>query len=177
MSTIIGVEAIGAVALAADRANVTDGTATGSVDRLFGFDDAGTVAVGDPGSVASFGRRLEAELDRERLERDREVDVDRLARMASDISAEENVEAIVAAPDGDGVARLRSVDSHGAVLEDSVAAFGTGAQVALGILEGESFDGQSSDLEERVREILESVAERDAETGDELDSWSLSDQS
>ena len=177
MSTIVGVEAAGAVALAADRANVTDGTATGSVDRLFEYDDAGAAAVGEPGGVASFGRRLEAELDRERLERDREVGIDRLARLAAELAEEEGVEAIVAARDDDGAARLRSVDSHGAVLEDTVAAFGTGAQVALGILEGEAFDGESADLAERVREILGSVAERDAETGDELDSWSLTDRS
>lgn len=177
MSTIVGVETDGVVALAADRANVTDGTATGSVDRLFEFDDAGAVAVGDPGSVASFGRRLESELDRERLGRDREVGLDRVARMAAEISAEENVEAIVAARADEGAARLRSVDSHGAVLDDTVAAFGTGAQVALGILESETFDGESPDLEERLREILGSVAERDAETSDDLDSWSLSDRS
>lgn len=177
MSTIVGVESDGAVALAADRGNVTDGTKTGSVDRLFEFETAAAVAVGDPGSVDSFGRRLEAELDRERLERDRDVDVDRLVRMAADIASEENVEAIVAARDGDGAAALRSVDSHGAVLDDTVAAFGSGTQVALGILESETFDDEPAGLEDHVREVLATVAERDAETGEDIDSWSLSDGS
>lgn len=172
MSTIVGVESDGAVALAADRGNVTDGTKTGSVDRLFEFGTAAAVAVGDQGSVDSFGRRLEAELDRERLERD--VDVGRLVRMAADIASEENVEAIVAARDDDGAAALRSVDSHGAVLDDTVAAFGSGTQVALGILESETFDDEPSGLEDHVREVLATVAERDADTGDDIASWSLS---
>lgn len=176
MSTIVGVETDGVVALAADRANVTDGTATGSVDRLFEFDDAAAAAVGDPGSVASFGRRLGAELDRERLEGDREVAVDRLARLAAAVAEEEGVDALVAAGDDEGEPRLRTVDSHGAVLDDTAAAFGSGAQVALGMLEDETFDGESPDAEARLREILRSVAERDAETGDELDSWSRADR-
>lgn len=177
MSTIVGAETDGVVALAGDRANVTDGTVGGSVDRVFEFDDAGAAAVGDPGDVAAFGRRLESELDRDRIERDRAVRVDRLARVAAGIAGEEGVDAIVAARDEEGEASLRSVDSNGGVLEDSVAAFGTGAQVALGILEGASFDGDAADVEERFREVLTSVAERDAETGDEIDAWSCENTS
>ena len=177
MSTIVGVKSDGVVALAADRANVTDGTVTGSVDRLFEFGAAGAVAVGDTGSVDSFGRRLEAEIDSERLEHDREIGVGRLSQIAADIAAEENVEAIVAAPDGEGGAGLRSVDSQGAVLDDTVAAFGNGAQMAMGILEGEAVDEGPADPEAYIRDLLETVVERHAETGDEIDSWSLSERS
>lgn len=174
MSTIVGVESSGAVALAADRSSVSDSTVGGSVDRVFEFEDAGAAAVGDPGDVAAFGRRLGSELDRDRIERDRAPGVERLARLASAVAAEEGVEALVAARDDDGAARLRSIDANGGVLADTVAASGTGAQLALGVLEESSFDDDPDGLEERLPEILATVAERDPETGDEFDIWSLS---
>lgn len=170
MSTIVGVETDTGAALAADRSSVTEGTVGGSVDRVFEFEAAGAAAVGDPGDVASFGRRLRSELDRERLERDRPVDADRVARVAADLAASKGVKAIVAARDDDGEARLRTVDASGGVLEDTVAAGGTGAQLALGILEDTA---DRDDPEERVRDALELVAERDAETGDAVDTYSL----
>lgn len=173
MSTIVGVETDRGVALAADRASVTDGTRGGDIDRLFAFEDAGAGAVGDPGDVGAFGRRLERELDRDRLERDRAPTVERVARVASDVAAEEDVDALVAARDDDGVARLRSVDATGGVLTDAVGAAGTGAQIALGVLEDDRPDGSTDDLEGRLREVLAAVAERDPETGEAVDTWSL----
>lgn len=173
MSTIVGVETDGGVALAADRTSVADGTVGGEVDRVFAFEDAGAAAVGDPGDVADFGRRLRSELDRDRLERDRPPSVDRVARLASEIAESAYVEALVAARDEDGAPRLRSIDASGAVLADTVAAAGTGAGVALGVLEEASLDPAPDGLEARVREVVATVADRDPETGDEIDSWSL----
>jgi proteasome beta subunit len=173
MSTIVGVEAAAGVALAADRANVSGDTVTGSIDRVFEFGEAGAAAVGNPGDVGAFERDLRSQLDRDRIERDREARIDRLARVASQVAQDAGVEALVAARDDGDRARLRAVAASGAALEDRVAAFGTGAPVALGRLEGESFDGDIEALEERVREVLEAVAERDSETGEEVDVWSL----
>lgn len=173
MSTIVGVETDGGVALAADRTSVADGTVGGEVDRVFAFEDAAAAAVGDPGDVAAFGRRLRSELDRDRLERDRAPSVDRVARLASEIAESTGVEVLLAARDEDAVPRLRSIDASGAVLADTVAAAGTGAGVALGVLEETSFHPGPDDLEERVREVVTTVADRDPETSDEIDSWSL----
>jgi len=171
MSTIIGVEMDRGVAVAADRAATTDGTVSGSVDRVFEFEAAGAAAVGDPGDVAAFGRELRAEIDGERVERGRSMDIERLGRIASRIAADAGVEAVVAARDGDGVARLRSVDAGGAVLADRVAAFGTGAQVALGALE--SGGGGADAPADRVRDVMGTVADRDGDTGSEIDVWTL----
>lgn len=173
MSTIVGVETDRGVALAADRASVSDGTVGGEVDRVFEFEAAGAAAVGDPGAVAAFGRRLGSELDRDRIERDRAPTIERLARLASDLAAEEGVEALLAARDDDGAARLRSVDASGGGLEDTVAAAGTGVQVALGVLEDEPPEGDTDALEEGLRTVLAEVAERDPETGEAVDVWSL----
>ena len=177
MSTIVGVEADGAVALAADRSSVSDGTVGGEVDRVFEFEAAGAAAVGEPGDVAAFERRLRSELDRDRLERDRAPNVDRVARLASEIAGSEGVEAIVAARDEEGSPGLRSIDAAGGVLSDTVAAAGTGAEIALGVLEGADFDPEPDGLEERVREVVATVADRDSETGDGIDSWSLGAES
>ena len=174
MSTIVGVETAAGVALAADRANVSGGTVTGSVDRVFEFGAAGAAAVGDPGDVGTFERDLRSQLDRDRIERDREARVDRLARVASQVAADARVEALVGARDGDDRARLRAVDAGGAVLEDAVAAFGTGAPVALGRREEATFEDDDIEaVEERLREVLAGVAERDPETGEEVDVWTL----
>jgi proteasome beta subunit len=174
VSTILGIETDAGVVLAADRASIgSDGTVRGTVDRVFGFDAAGAAAVGDPGDVESFERRLQAELDRDRIERDRPVGVDRVARVASRIAAETGVEALVAARDGEGTARLRAVDADGAVLADAVAAFGSGAPLALGRLEGATFDEAEGPPEDRAREVLAAVAARDSETGEEADVWTL----
>lgn len=173
MSTIVGIETDRGVALAADRASVSDGTVGGEVDRVFAFEEAGAAAVGEPGDVAAFGRRLGSELDRDRIERDRAPTIDRLARLASDVAAEEGVEALLAARDDDGAVRLRSVDASGGVLADTVAAAGTGAGVALGVLEDERPDGAPDVLEGTLRDVLARVAERDPETGESVDAWSL----
>ena len=174
MSTIVGVETAGGVALAADRTAASGGTVTGSVDRVFEFGEAGAAAVGDPGDVSAFERDLRSQLDRDRIERDREARIDRLARVASQVAADAGVEALVAARDDDGRARLRSVDASGAVLEDTFASFGTGAPVALGRLEEATFDDDPEALEAAVRDVLSTVAERDAETGEDVDVWTLS---
>lgn len=177
MSTILGIESDAGVVLAADRASVgSDGTVRGTVDRVFDFDGAGAAAVGDPGDVESFERRLRAELDRDRIERDRRAGIDRLARVASRIASEEGVEALVAARDDDGTARLRAIDVDGAVLADSFAAFGSGASLALGRLEGTTPEKGSATPEQRAREVLSAVAERDPETGEETDAWVLDNE-
>lgn len=175
MSTIVGVETPAGVALAADRASVSGGTVEGSVDRVFEFGAAVAAAVGDPGDVAAFERDLRSQLDRDRIERDREARIDRLARVASQVAADTGVEALVAARDDEGRARLRAVDSSGGVLEDAAAAFGTGAGVALGSLEEATFDDLDLDaVEERLREVVSATAERDAETGEDVNAVTLS---
>lgn len=175
MGTVVGVRFEDGVALAADR-RATDGSTVRSDDlgKLFAFDAAGAVATGSASAIQEFGRRLEDELRQLRSRQSREPSMDALERLAGDVASETGVEAIVAARD-DGVASLRAIDAEGGAVEDEVLARGTGAQVALGQLEGLTNDASVDEADGILESVLESVAERDTETGETADVWTLAD--
>ena len=173
MSTIAGVECAGGAVLAADRTVARGGSvASREKERTFDLDGCGAVALGD--DVDAFGRELENEVRSYTTDRGDEMRMTPFASVASDLAESHGVEAILAARDGDGVARIRAVDASGGVVEDPVAARGSGAAFALGQLEG--LDAADLSLDEAVTEVtglFAAVAERDAETGDEIDVYSL----
>lgn len=174
MSTIVGIETDRGTLLAGDRVNVEGGTrVSDGVRRVFDFEDAGAAAVGEPGAIDEFERRLSTETRAYRIEHDEPMAVGRLARTAAPIAEEAGVDAIVSARDGEERARLRSVGRDGSVLSDETVAFGSGAQLALGQLEGTDLGGDLEAAEARVRDLFSAIAERDTETGDEIDVWTL----
>lgn len=178
MGTVVAIETASGVAIAGDKRTTRGGTVTSeSADRVLDLDEIGAGAVGDEGDVDEFHRRLEAEVSEIELEGGREIDVELLGRVAAGIAEDTGVEAVVATYDDDGVVRLRQVGSDGSVLPDSFTAIGSGAQTALGRLETADRDRDLSATEEFVREVVESVAERNSDTGEEVDSWSLPSES
>lgn len=178
MGTVVAIETAGGVAIAGDRRATRGGTVTGaSADRVLDLDEVGAGAVGDPGDVDEFGRRLEAEVEEFERDRDRAVDVEALGRIAARVAEATGVEAAVATRDGEGAARLRQVGPDGSVLDDPVGAFGSGAQIALGRLDTADRDRDLAGSEAFVRDVVETVAERDPETGEDVDVWSLADAS
>lgn len=177
MSTVIGFECDGGAVLAGDRTLVRSGSiASRSTDHVFEFGDVGAAVVGSPGGLEEFERELDAELREYRTERG-EPSIDAVERIASEVTQSAGVDAIVAVRDDDGVARVRAVSSDGSVLRDPVAALGSGSELALGRLEGADRDVPPDNGESLAREILETVAERDTETGDDVDLWRLEDAS
>jgi proteasome beta subunit len=177
MGTVVGLRLADGVALAADR-RATDGSTVRSDDlgKLFAFDAAGAGATGSAGAIQEFGRRLEDELRRLRDRQDRGPSIDALERLAGDAASGAGAEAVVAARDGEGVASLRAIDAEGGAVEDEVLALGTGAQVALGGLEGIDPETSVEEADELLESVLEGVAERDAETGSSVDVWTLTDR-
>lgn len=174
MGTVVAIETAGGVAIAGDRRATSEGTVTGeSAVRVLDLDSVGAGAVGQVSDVDEFRRQFEADVREFELERDRDIDVETLGRIASPVAEDAGVDAVVATHDDDGVARLRQVDADGGVLSDSVVALGTGAQIAHGRLETVDRDRDLSSTEEFVRDVLETVAERDPDTGEEVDVWSL----
>ena len=168
MSTIVGVECASGALLAADTALVRDERIQStSKRRVFDFDDCGAAAAGD--DVDEFGRRLDAEIREYRTANDEPPSLDRLARIAASIAEETGVEAVVAARDGEGVARVRTIGRDGGVVDDPYAARGTGAESALGQLEAADLDVDLDAAEATVRDVLSAVAERDPETDGDVD--------
>lgn len=173
MGTVIAVETDGGVAIGGDSLATHDGTITSKhVDRVFDLDGVGAAATGDRSDVDEFERELGAEVRSQRHEVDT-IRIDRLAETAARVAATTGVEAVVAARDDDGAPRVRRVGATGDVTEGPVIAVGTGAAVALGRLEDADLPldlGLAADL---VRDVLETVAERDTESGGEIDVWTL----
>lgn len=174
MSTVVALETQGGVAIAADGQTADDGTITSRrVQHLVETDAVGAGVVGEPGDVQAFQRELTDELRQIRIERDEVVGIDTLGRIAARLAERSNVAAAVAAHDADGIARLRQVSRDGAVLEGPTVAIGDGAELAAGQLETVE-SGLDVDATERILvAILGRVANRDTETGGDIDVWSL----
>lgn len=182
MGTLVAVETDGGAAIAGDR-RVTSGGVVESeaADRVFDLDvDSGTVgagALGPSGDPSEFRRRLRAELEDANRNRQRPVDVDVVGRIAARVADRTGVEAVVAARDEDGVARIRRVGADGSVLSGGTFALGSGAGIALGRLEAADPGRDLASTEALVRDALETAASRDPGTGDEVDVWSLASAS
>lgn len=176
MGTCVGVRLEDGVALAADtRATSGSAVRSESVEKLFRFDAAGAAAAGEPGAIQTFGRKLESEVRSRETEQGKPIGIDPLSRLASDLASETGVEAVVAARDDEGVARLRAVDAAGGELDEEVAARGTGAELALGGLDGLDRERGIEGAADALESIFERIAERDTETGPECEAWTLAD--
>ncbi|WP_435181656.1 20S proteasome subunit A/B [Halorussus sp. AFM4] len=174
MATIVGIEVDGGAVLAGDRRLTEGGTVSSDSKRhVFDLDGVGAAAVGAGGDVDEFRRRLDAEVDSYETEHGEPMSIDRLVSVASDVAAAEGVEAVVAARDGDDVPRVRGIDSDGGVIGDDALAFGSGAQLALGVLEGREQGIGPDDAEALARDAVDAAADRDTDTGGEVDVYRL----
>jgi proteasome beta subunit len=173
MSTVLGVSCAGGVVIAGDRV-VARGGHVRSRSRRHVF-DVGRVGFAVVGAdVDGFADRLEGEIRTYRTERG-DLDIEPFARVASDLAAEFDVTALLGARDDDGRPALRAVTADGGVTADDVAAFGSGASVALGALEaGHDPDATLDEAAALARDALSAAAERDGGTGSEYDSYRLS---
>lgn len=176
MGTVVGVRLQDGVALAADkRATSGSSVRSESLQKLFEYDAAGAVAAGETSAIQTFGRRLDTEIRTRQTEQGTVIRIDPLARLASDLATETGVEAVVAARDSDLVAHVRAIDSSGGELAEGIVAQGTGVQFALGQLEGMDREIRVRDAGDALESLLRRVAERDTETGEEIDVWTLED--
>lgn len=174
MATIVGIEVDGGAVVAGDRRLTEGGTVKSESKRhVFDFGAVGAAAVGDSADVDEFRRRLESEARDHETQHGEPMSITRFANVASDIAAEEGVEAVVAARDDDEIGRVRGVGSDGGVLTDATVAFGSGAQLALGVLEGGERGISLDSAEERARDAIDAATERDTGTGEEVDTYRL----
>lgn len=173
MSTVLGVSCAGGVVLAGDRVATVDGhVRSRSRQYVFEFGRVGVAVVGD--DVDGFVDRLDGELRTYRTERG-EMRVDPLTRTASDLAAEFDVSGVVAGYDDADAPVLRSIAADGSSTDDELAAFGSGASVALGVLEaGYDPDATLDAAATLARDALRAAAERDAGTGTDVDTYRLS---
>lgn len=177
MGTAIGFECDGGAVLAADRLFVRSGSVESrTLEKLFTFETIGTAAIGGRDGIDTFEREFDAELRSYRTERG-EPTLDAVARIVSRIAEGADVDVLLVARDGDGRARLRTVDADGSVLEEAYDAIGSGAQLAIGQLETIDRDVALSEAATTAESVIETVSERDSDTGDDVDVWQLAHDS
>jgi len=173
MSTVVGVACASGVVLAGDRVATADGhVRSRSRQHVFDFGRAGVAVV--VADVDGFVDRLDSEIRTYRMERG-ELRIDPFTRTVSDLAAEFDVSGVVAGYDGADDPVLRSVVADGSSTEDDLTAFGSGAPVALGVLEADHDPDATLDAAATLaRDALHAAAERDAGTGTDVDTYRLS---
>jgi proteasome beta subunit len=175
MGTVVALETECGVAIAGDTRSSRNGTVeSGERRRVFDFGTVGVGVVGDGSAIEQFQHRFGATLRSREFETGREPTIETAAGVGAHQAEHANVDAAVAARDADGTPRLREVRADGAVLDGPRVALGSGATVALGRLNSTAPSGVD-ELAAAVRTAVAAASERDAQTGDDVDVWTLSD--
>ena len=109
-----------------------------------------------------------------KLEHERSISIKSLAKMMSGLLYQKRVfpyftDTIIGGMDENGP-QLIVLDLIGSVIDDDYAAIGTGAQVAIGILEEEYKKSLNlNEAKELVRKSIQSAIERDPSSGNGMD--------
>lgn len=176
MGTVVALEAEPGVAIAGDTRASDSGTVhSDEYRRIFDFGRVGAGVVGGGSAIEQFQHRFGSELRSHEFETERTPTIDRAAQIGAQQAEHAGVGAAVAARDPAGTPRLREIRADGEVLDGPVVALGDGEPVALGRLDSVSPSGLD-DLVSAVVDAVEIAIERDAETGGEVDVWTLPDE-
>lgn len=173
MSTVVAIEAPTGVAIAGDTRVAYDGTASSDrFQRVFDLRGVGIGVDGESAEVQEFWRSFETALRDRGLETGDAPGVDAVARITARETQKAGVNAVVGARDADGIARLRKVSADGRVIDDDAVALGGRNAVAFGV-EALGAERAGNDPAAAVRNVLETMMERDVATGGEVDVWTL----
>lgn len=137
-------------------------------------DNVGVACAGIIGDMQVLSREALAYMNIYRYERGRQPTVKNAAKVMVNLLAGRRMmpylaQTIIAGVD-DGIPDLYVLDPIGSVLGDKFAAVGTGAEVAMGVLEAEYKEGMS--IEEArpvVLRAVKSAVARDISSGDGVD--------
>jgi len=175
-ATTVGVVCKDGVLLASER-RYSYGTFVMSktAKKIFKItDNIGVACAGIIGDMQVLSREVLAYMNIYRFERGREATVKNAAKVMVNVLSSRRMfpylaQTIIAGVD-DGKPDLYVLDPIGSVLGDKFAAVGTGAEVAMGVLEAEFKEGMS--IEEArvvVLRAVKSAAARDISSGDAID--------
>lgn len=175
-ATTVGIKVNDGVVLAADK-RVTYGFMLFSRagKKVFKITDkVGIASAGIMSDMQTIARTLEAEMRIYELETGMPIRVSNVAKLLSMILFNRRiypylVETIVGGIDDEG-SHLIVCDPIGAIIEDDYAALGTGAQVAIGIVEN-SYDKDMglNEAKELAVRAVKAAFSRDAVSGDGID--------
>ncbi|MCE4601762.1 MAG: archaeal proteasome endopeptidase complex subunit beta [Desulfurococcales archaeon] len=175
-ATVLGLKAGDGVVLATDRRLSYGGfVMSRNARKIFVLEDRVGIAIaGLYGDTSGLSRILEAEIKYYELTSGSSLSVKGVAKRLSSILYAYKfypffVEAIIGGID-DGEPRLYVLDSLGSITEEDYAASGSGATMALGVLEATYKPGLSIDEAMDIAvKAMKSAIERDAMSGDGID--------
>ncbi|MEB3774063.1 MAG: archaeal proteasome endopeptidase complex subunit beta [Desulfurococcales archaeon] len=175
-ATVVGVKARDGVVLATDRRLSYGGfVMSRNARKIYVLKDRIGVAIaGLYGDISGLARILDAEVKYYELTSGTRLTVKGVAKRLSSILYAYKpfpfyVEAIIGGID-DGEPRIYVLDSLGSITEEDYAASGSGATMALGVLESLYREGLSlEEAEDLALKAVKSAIERDAMSGDGID--------
>lgn len=176
MPTVIGVRFDDGVVLAGDGREVRDRQViSDDLDRVVEFEDVAIASPGPTNGLDELTRTVEDELATYANRNGHPVSASAFERILASASQHAGVDCLGAVRDDAGEARLLRVDADGGVMIDETAALGSGAAIASGQLESLRTAQSSADGVSVLEEVLETVAERDTDTGTSFSTVVLDD--
>jgi proteasome beta subunit len=144
-------------------------------------DNIGVACAGVVGDMQVLTREARAYMKIYQYERDRPGTVKNTAKLIANLLSSRRMfpylaETIIAGV-SDGIPELYVLDAIGSVLGDKFAAVGTGAPIAIGVLESEYNEGMSVDEAKPVLlRAVKSAMARDISSGDGVDLMVITEQ-
>jgi len=144
-------------------------------------DKIGAACAGRIGDMQILTREVTAHLNIYSFEREQSVTVRTAAKLMGSLLFERRyfpylAQTIVGGID-EGGAKLFVLDPLGSVIEDKFTAVGSGAEIAIGLLESEFKDGMSvEDAKGLVRKAIKAGSARDIASGEGLDMLIITDK-
>lgn len=181
-ATAVAVKAKDGVVMAADRRMSYGGLIVSrNVKKVYILADRIGIAVtGLYGDMSGLIRMLNVEVRYYEVSMGKHIALRAVAKLLSNLLYSYRisplyVEAIVGGIDADGNPRLYVLDPVGAVTEEDFAATGSGATIALGVIENEYRGDISIDEAESIAErAVKAAIRRDAGSGDAIDILKIS---
>ena len=175
-ATAVGVKAKDGVVLASERRLTYGGyIMSRSARKVFRITDRlGIAFAGFFADLQALSKLLRAEVRFYEVTSNREISIRSAAKLLSNIMYSRKLipylsEAIVAGIDSEGP-HLYVLDPIGSLIEDDYAALGSGASIAIGVIESEYREGLGLDEAKKVAvEAVRAAIKRDAGSGDGID--------
>jgi len=174
-ATVVGISYNNGVILAAEkRVSFGNFVVNKNIKKTFSVTDhVGAACAGMVADMQVLVRQVEALAKIRKLETRREVPPNSVAKLMSVIMFESRYFPLLTQVIVGGIhtkPEIYTLDPLGSVLPDEYAAVGTGAEMALGIMDAEFKPNMS---EERAKELairaIKSAIQRDASSGDGID--------
>ncbi|AAY80046.1 archaeal proteasome endopeptidase complex subunit beta [Sulfolobus acidocaldarius] len=174
-ATAIGIKTKDGVVLAAERRlSYGDFVLSKSARKVFKLGRFGIAGAGIVGDIQTLTRIMNVEIKYYEMYNSRKISARAAAKLLSVILYQNKVlpyisELLFGGVDEDGP-KLFILDPIGSLIEDSYAAVGSGARVAIGVLEAEYNESLTSEAaKELAIKSMKSAVERDVMSGDGID--------